>query len=89
MLYNSALHGVRQPQETSENLAGHREEAQSAAPPPEARLYFAMLGAPCIPISLFRIAYAIVAAFANMFSLNATFSSRLCTLNHWILELIY
>jgi MFS family permease len=54
-IYTKALHKAQQRNESSKNEEGANPE--SAKPPPEIHLYYAMCGAPTIPLSLFWMAY--------------------------------
>ncbi|KAF7169368.1 hypothetical protein CNMCM5623_002131 [Aspergillus felis] len=54
-LYTKALHQAQQRHETSKDEAD--STTQSTKPPPEIHLYYAMFGAPTIPLSLFWMAY--------------------------------
>ncbi|KAF7114475.1 hypothetical protein CNMCM5793_008779 [Aspergillus hiratsukae] len=57
-LYIRALHKAQQRHESSEHKEdGANPNPQSAKPPPEFHLYYAMLGAPTIPMCLFWMAY--------------------------------
>jgi MFS family permease len=55
-LYIRALHKAQQRHESSEHKKDDANP-QSAKPPPEFHLYYAMLGAPTIPMCLFWMAY--------------------------------
>ncbi|GAQ11616.1 uncharacterized transporter mfs2 [Aspergillus lentulus] len=54
-IYTRARHKAQQRNESSKEEDGANPE--SAKPPPEIHLYYAMLGAPTIPLSLFWMAY--------------------------------
>ncbi|GFF34904.1 uncharacterized transporter mfs2 [Aspergillus udagawae] len=54
-LYTKALHKAQQRHESSKDEAD--SNPRSTKPPPEIHLYYAMFGAPTIPLSLFWMAY--------------------------------